>query len=1169
MTNYQSFTKEELILQLQEMQLMYRSLTDRKVADKEVIESEKLHRSFFEISSQGIIYQNSEGIIIEANPAAQNILGLTMDQMQGRTSYDPRWRAIKEDGSGFPGEEHPAMISLKTGKIIQGSIMGVFNPVEERLHWVNINTIPLTLEGADLPYVVYTIFDDITERRNIEIQLKENQENLNAIFNATDESIFLLSSDFTLISINEVAAKRMGRSREELIGKNVLNILPPEVIAQRKPYIDQVVATGRPVNFTDERDMRKMLSHIYPIVNDSGQMVRLAVFSRDVTDRQIALDKLRESENRYRLLAENITDIIWEQDLENNVFEYISPSVEKVLGYTVMEVMTLGIQNTITPGSKQYLESLIPGRIEQFLNGSCDSFIDEVEHVHKNGDVVWLEVTSHIIFNPEDGRMKSTGVARNISEWKKAELEKIAANEALNDYANQLSTLFNTMSEGVVLIAPDGHIIKANFAAEHIMGISKHEIESHNYISANWEIIRVDGTPMPLEEMAGPRAMVEKRAIKDIVMGVKRPDGSISWLNVSTTPVINSKGELEAVVGTFADITDKIKSEDAFRTLAIRNQIILQSVKDGIHVIDRQGCLIEANPAFCTMLGYTNQELMQLNVSDWDAQFTEEELLTKVNELISHPKIFETKHRRKDGTVIDVLLNATGVVFDGQNYLYASAHDITESNRAKELVEQTRHNYSTFFNTVDDFLWVLDTQGNIIYTNETTVKRLGYSYEELRGQSVLMVHPPDQRDEAGRIVGEMLKGTADYCPVPIMTKSGSKIPVETRVSQGFWDGSPAIFGISKDITKIRLSEEKFSKLFYLNPSACGLSDLKTHKYIEVNDAFYKLFGFNMDEVIGKSPSDLGIVSTLVTETIQKNADHSGKIINAEARLKTKNGDIRHVLLSSENIYIQDQQYRFTVVNDITDRSKMENEIKLKNEELVRLNTEKDKFFSIIGHDLRSPFNIFLGFTSMLADDYQSFTLDELQKLARAMNRSAKNLFSLLENLLEWSRMQRGLMKLKPVTFSLTQYFSDNMLALSETANKKGVEINIEIPERLSVYADQYMFGSILRNLTSNAVKFTPKGGKVTIFATSAADNAVMISVKDTGIGMSSEMIGQLFQLGEQCGRKGTEGEPSTGLGLLLCKDFIETHGGKIWLESIEGVGSTFYFTIPGKADSTT
>jgi signal transduction histidine kinase len=130
------------------------------------------------------------------------------------------------------------------------------------------------------------------------------------------------------------------------------------------------------------------------------------------------------------------------------------------------------------------------------------------------------------------------------------------------------------------------------------------------------------------------------------------------------------------------------------------------------------------------------------------------------------------------------------------------------------------------------------------------------------------------------------------------------------------------------------------------------------------------------------------------------------------------------------------------------------------------------------------------------------------------------------------------------------------------ANKKGIMVDIEIPGEITVFADENMLGSIVRNLTTNAVKYTEKGGNVSIAAKTVSGNSVEISVRDTGIGMSSTMVEDLFRLDVQTNRKGTDGEPSTGLGLLLCKDFIEKHGGKIWVESEEGKGSTFRFTLP-------
>jgi PAS domain S-box-containing protein len=265
-------------------------------------------------------------------------------------------------------------------------------------------------------------------------------------------------------------------------------------------------------------------------------------------------------------------------------------------------------------------------------------------------------------------------------------------------------------------------------------------------------------------------------------------------------------------------------------------------------------------------------------------------------------------------------------------------------------LKQIRLNYETFFNTIDEFLFVLDQEGNIIHTNDTVIKRLAYTREELSGQSVLMVHPPERRAEAGRIVGEMLEGKAEFCPVPIVTKSGMQIPVETRVSHGFWDGKPVIFGVTKDIAQIKLSEEKFSKLFYINPSACGLSDLATGKYIEVNNVFYTLFGFNKEEVIGKTAFELGIFSKEVRSSILLQSDSNGNIYNAEVDLKTKYGETKHVLMSAESIFVQDKTFRFTVVHDITDRKKAEKALQDSNKKLEAIILASPDGIGMVGLD---------------------------------------------------------------------------------------------------------------------------------------------------------------------------------------------------------------------------
>jgi signal transduction histidine kinase len=253
--------------------------------------------------------------------------------------------------------------------------------------------------------------------------------------------------------------------------------------------------------------------------------------------------------------------------------------------------------------------------------------------------------------------------------------------------------------------------------------------------------------------------------------------------------------------------------------------------------------------------------------------------------------------------------------------------------------------------------------------------------------------------------------------------------------------------------------------------------------------------------------------------------------------------------------------------DISIRKAAEQEVKIQNLELHKINAEKDKFFSIIAHDLKSPFHSFLGLTQILAEESMNLTTEEIRDMALCIRKSANNMYDLLETLLEWSLIQRGVTLYNPEPIRLRPRISDCLESIQELADKKGTEIRVDIPEDLMVHADPKMLESILRNLISNALKFTPKGGTVKISGKQTDDNTVEISVQDNGIGISEIMIGKLFRLDQQVSRRGTEGEPSTGLGLIICNDFVEKQGGKIRVQSEEGMGTVFTFTLPVPADS--
>lgn len=253
---------------------------------------------------------------------------------------------------------------------------------------------------------------------------------------------------------------------------------------------------------------------------------------------------------------------------------------------------------------------------------------------------------------------------------------------------------------------------------------------------------------------------------------------------------------------------------------------------------------------------------------------------------------------------------------------------------------------------------------------------------------------------------------------------------------------------------------------------------------------------------------------------------------------------------------------FLTVADITKQKQADSGLRQKNQELEKLNERKDKFFSIMAHDLRGPFNGFLGLTQIIAKELPSLETEEIQSMGETMWRSATNLFKLLENLLQWSQMEQGLIPYNPGVFRLLSFAQESLKTEFQTADNKEIEVVFDIPLDIFILADTKMLRSILSNLYSNATKFTPRGGKIIISARYSNIDKVEISIKDSGIGMSQEVQEKLFRLSEQINRKGTDGELSTGLGLFLCKEFIEKHNGTLRVESEEGIGSTFSFTVP-------
>lgn len=354
---------------------------------------------------------------------------------------------------------------------------------------------------------------------------------------------------------------------------------------------------------------------------------------------------------------------------------------------------------------------------------------------------------------------------------------------------------------------------------------------------------------------------------------------------------------------------------------------------------------------------------------------------------------------------------------------------------------------------------------------------------------------------------------------------------------------------------IASEEEKFSKAFQLAPYAVLITRLSDGKIFEVNDGFLKLTQYQREEVIGKTSGELNLWHDKTDrEKIVAILQEHGKLNESEYLFQNKSGELLIGLVSAELIHIGNEINILTTVFDLTPRKKLENK-------LVEMNATKDKFFSIIAHDLKSPFSNIIGFSSLLKEEPLNLEKNEITQFAGAIHKTATGTLQLLENLLNWALMQRGHIFFEPKETELSKIAEEIVDDMLNQAIAKRIEIINLIPKNLLITVDENMIKAVFRNLIENALKFTLPGGKVEIKAQISGNNT-LVSVTDNGVGIKAANIEKLFKIETGFSTPGTRNEKGTGLGLILCREFIEKHNGQIWAESTEGNGSTIHFTIP-------
>ena len=356
--------------------------------------------------------------------------------------------------------------------------------------------------------------------------------------------------------------------------------------------------------------------------------------------------------------------------------------------------------------------------------------------------------------------------------------------------------------------------------------------------------------------------------------------------------------------------------------------------------------------------------------------------------------------------------------------------------------------------------------------------------------------------------------------------------------------------------------EKLSIVARETDNSVIIMDAETN-YEWVNEGFVRMYKSDLNTTMNEEGRSL--------LTTSQNDNIHNVVKECKEEKKTVNYQSHYTLKTGESIWIQttitpiissagDIVKLIAIESDITKLKLADLEIQKQRDELIMLNSTKDKFFSIIAHDLKNPFNLMLGLSELIIEKIESGENQKNLEIALTLHQTSVRTYELLENLLTWSRSQSNVIPFKPEQLNIKDRIDYTILFLADSAKIKGIKLWSNVTEDFYAYVDKNMFFTILRNLVTNAIKFSREGDSITVNA-KEFDDHIIVSVSDTGVGIKEEIIGKLFKVEENVKTEGTAQEPGTGLGLILCREFVEKNNGKMWVESTIGKGSCFSFTL--------
>lgn len=602
-------------------------------------------------------------------------------------------------------------------------------------------------------------------------------------------------------------------------------------------------------------------------------------------------------------------------------------------------------------------------------------------------------------------------------------------------------------------------------------------------------------------------------------------------------------------------------NDDLYRSFFKENNAVILLVNP------ENSDIVDANTAACKYYGWTLEEITSKKIDHLNALSTEEVKAETQIAADDKRNYFFFKHRLANGEIRDVEVYSGLILLNSQSLLYCRVHDITERKLAEDELRRKEMQLRTAQKVGHVGSWEIDLNSGKVDVSEEARRIYGLEGKKLTIEIIQKVPLPEYRPVLDKALSDLVEGNLPYdVQFKITRQNDGNIRVVHSVAEYYAERNVFI-GTIQDITERKKSEEALAKeaswrSILMEQSRDGIVIIdQDGKVFEANPRYAEMLGYSHEEMqtLHMWDWDIHYTREQLLEMLRL-ADNKG--ILHETSQRRKDGTLIDVEINANAARFGERKLSFCVCRDITERKRAEEELLNTKLAAEAASQSKGEFLATMSHELRTPLNSIIGFSDVLLEGMFGSLNEKQTAYINNISKGGKHLLNLINDILDLSKVEAGKMELDYERFYVSLAIDEIKTIISPLAIKKNICLDVKVEPQLGMIgADKTKLKQILYNLTSNAIKFTPEKGYVTIEARRSG-NFVQVSVMDTGIGISKNDMDKLFQPFKQLNRYITREYEGTGLGLALVKKFVEMHGGKIRVESKVGEGSIFTFVLP-------